>query len=405
MTVPQPKTAASTMQRKPPTGISVLVVGSGLGGLTFIIEAYRQGHDVQIIEKRPKLEDFGEAMIIQAPIHKDFKAWPGFLEKVLRHTVQPSEIHVFQHNGKSLGNFPLGTPELPSLAVNRLGMHIELAQYAKDLGIETQYSTHAAEYMETDDAGVVVLSDGRKLTADVVVAADGVGSRSWKLILDKFEKPDIGHAKEDWWWTTSADDALPFVETWSPFVKEIIKFTPGNSCIDWQLMWRNPQPKWVSPKGRVVQIGDSAHTFLPSSASGASMAMEDGFSLAACLQMAGKQEIPLANRVHNKLRFERVACAQKMGFKNRQKFHTSDSASTEENLESIGNFTGQWLLRHDPVGYAYDNFQACADHLLWGTEFKNTNLVPGHTFKQWTVTEFLEAQEQGRVIEEYGDWS
>lgn len=128
-------------------------------------------------------------MIIQAPIHKDFKAWPGFLEKVLKHTVQPSEIHVFQHNGKSLGNFLLGTPELPSLAVNRLGMHIELAQYAKDLGIETQYSTHAAEYMETDDAGVVVLSDGRKLTADVVVAADGVGSRSWKLILDKFEKP------------------------------------------------------------------------------------------------------------------------------------------------------------------------------------------------------------------------
>ncbi|KAF5853849.1 hypothetical protein GGP41_006651 [Bipolaris sorokiniana] len=149
------------MQHKPPTGISVLIVGSGLGGLTFAIEAYRQGHDVQIIEKRPKIEDF----------------------------VTPSEIHVFQHNGKSLGNFPLGTPELTSLAVNRLGMHLEFVQYAEDLGIKTQYSTHATEYTETDDAGIVILSDGRKLTTDMVVAADGVGSGSWKLILDKFEKP------------------------------------------------------------------------------------------------------------------------------------------------------------------------------------------------------------------------
>lgn len=52
------------MQHKPPTGISVLIVGSGLGGLTFAIEAYRQGHDVQIIEKRPKIEDFGKLLVV-----------------------------------------------------------------------------------------------------------------------------------------------------------------------------------------------------------------------------------------------------------------------------------------------------------------------------------------------------
>ncbi|KAJ6205812.1 hypothetical protein PSV09DRAFT_2376255 [Bipolaris maydis] len=388
-------------------------------------------------------------MVLQASTHKNLQAWPSFLEKVHKHTVQPSALHVFQHNGKCLRNFPLGIPELTSLAVNRRGMHIELKQYAEDLGIKTQYSTHATEYMETDDAGIVVLSDGRELTADMVVAADGVGSRSWKLILHKFEKPvssgyaiyrsdfptgdamknpviaehfsgaetrmelhfgpnahgvsitkcriDTGNAKEDWWWTTSASDALPFVETWAPFFKEIVKFTPNNTCIDWEL-------------GRVVQIGDSAHTFLPSSGSGASMAMEDGFSLAAYLQIAGRQDIPLATRVHNKLstkhnKFERVACAQKMGFKDRLKFHTSDLAKAEENPDSIGRFTGQWLLRHDPIQYAYDNFQACADHLLRGTEFKNSNFVPGHTFKQWTVTEFLEAQEHGKDIDDDGDWS
>jgi 2-polyprenyl-6-methoxyphenol hydroxylase-like FAD-dependent oxidoreductase len=67
-------------------------------------------------------------------------------------------------------------------------------------------------------------------------------------------------------------------------------------------MWRDPQPWWVSPIGRVVQIGDSAHPFLPTSASGETMAMEEEFSLAACLQLAGKNNACLATKVHNHMR-------------------------------------------------------------------------------------------------------
>lgn len=67
-------------------------------------------------------------------------------------------------------------------------------------------------------------------------------------------------------------------------------------------MWRNPKEKWVSSKARVVQTGDSAHTFLPTSASGATMALEDSFSLAALLHLSGKSNAPLALKVQNKLR-------------------------------------------------------------------------------------------------------
>lgn len=67
-------------------------------------------------------------------------------------------------------------------------------------------------------------------------------------------------------------------------------------------MWRNAPPTWVSPMGRVVQIGDAAHTFLPTSASGATMALEDGYSLAACLEKGGRERVALATRVHNNLR-------------------------------------------------------------------------------------------------------
>lgn len=71
-------------------------------------------------------------------------------------------------------------------------------------------------------------------------------------------------------------------------------------------MWRDAPPTWVSPNGRVVQIGDAAHTFLPTSASGATMALEDAYSLAACLQNGGKDRATWATQVHNILRYSRI---------------------------------------------------------------------------------------------------
>jgi 2-polyprenyl-6-methoxyphenol hydroxylase-like FAD-dependent oxidoreductase len=44
--------------RYPASGLDILVVGAGLGGLTFAIEAYRKDHDVRIFEKRPIRSDF-----------------------------------------------------------------------------------------------------------------------------------------------------------------------------------------------------------------------------------------------------------------------------------------------------------------------------------------------------------
>lgn len=38
---------------EPPTGISVLVVGAGVGGLMAALECRRKGHDVRIVERSP----------------------------------------------------------------------------------------------------------------------------------------------------------------------------------------------------------------------------------------------------------------------------------------------------------------------------------------------------------------
>ena len=48
------------MKRGKPTGISVLVVGGDIAGLSFAIEAFRKGHDVRVIERRGQGEYYGK---------------------------------------------------------------------------------------------------------------------------------------------------------------------------------------------------------------------------------------------------------------------------------------------------------------------------------------------------------
>jgi 2-polyprenyl-6-methoxyphenol hydroxylase-like FAD-dependent oxidoreductase len=48
------------MKREKDTGISILVVGGGIAGLTFAIEAHRKGHNVRVVERRLRGETSGK---------------------------------------------------------------------------------------------------------------------------------------------------------------------------------------------------------------------------------------------------------------------------------------------------------------------------------------------------------
>ena len=48
------------MKRGKPTGIDVLIVGGGLGGLMAAVEMVRQGHSARVLEAKPEIEGLGE---------------------------------------------------------------------------------------------------------------------------------------------------------------------------------------------------------------------------------------------------------------------------------------------------------------------------------------------------------
>ncbi|KAI0480948.1 hypothetical protein GGR56DRAFT_628276, partial [Xylariaceae sp. FL0804] len=44
----------------PPTGIDVLIVGTGLAGLTATIECVRKGHNVRVLERHSSINTAGQ---------------------------------------------------------------------------------------------------------------------------------------------------------------------------------------------------------------------------------------------------------------------------------------------------------------------------------------------------------
>ncbi|KAL2884290.1 hypothetical protein SGCOL_000231 [Colletotrichum sp. CLE4] len=339
-----------------------------------------------------------------------------------------AEFQFFKFSGEKLFGTRLGSPTLPTISVSRRDFYLLLLNYATELGIPIETGQEVQDFFETKDLGGVILTDGSKLIADIVVAADGVGSKSWGLVTGTKEKPissgfavyrasyraeealkspaiaeffkderkwtslhigpgahfftglsptefcwglthrDDDAAVEDWNRVVDSTGAIKYVKEWALIVHEVIKLTPNNQATDWKL-----------------------RSVIPSQTS--------------CLKMSGKDSAALGTKVHNKLRFERSACAQKIGFKSREVFHHTNWDEAAKNPRSIPKFTGSWLLKHDPEQYAYDNYEACAESLLQGKEFKNMNTVPGFPFKLRTVQELLAKSDKGESIDDdEGDW-
>jgi 2-polyprenyl-6-methoxyphenol hydroxylase-like FAD-dependent oxidoreductase len=154
------------------------------------------------------------------------------------------------------------------------------------------------------------------------------------------------------------------VEGWSPVVQEIVRSTPKDArLIDHKLVFRDPLPTFISPKARIVLIGDAAHPFLPTSIQGASQSIEDGVVLAACLRQAGKKNVPLAVRVHEKIRYERVHQAQATGVKTREKWHKANWDEISKTPEAVHLTREAWLLNFDAEKDVYERYDEVAASL------------------------------------------
>ena len=92
-----------------------------------------------------------------------------------------------KYDGEVLGGpFPAhDSIEMP-VPIHRAKLQRALYDYVVSLGISVTFGSRVVQYFEArhnHKAGVVTDTE-KRFEADVIVAADGVGSKSWKLIQD-----------------------------------------------------------------------------------------------------------------------------------------------------------------------------------------------------------------------------
>ncbi|KAK3349142.1 hypothetical protein B0T25DRAFT_481607 [Lasiosphaeria hispida] len=414
----------------PKTGIKVVIVGAGFGGLTAAIECHRHGHDVEIYENFPELKVLGDIISFGANGGRIFNRWSdGAIARKLRslsidlteygfriHKYDTGEVVYHQKNAPQ-------NPEAPVFNGHRGELHEVVFNYARDeLKIPIHLNQQVNEYFEEPDRAGIVLTSGEKVYGDIVIGADGVRSKARELVLGYVDKPkSSGYAvwrawfsnkdmikdprtkefvengdtfngwigpdvhflfstikggkdccwvlthrdehdiDESWSFPGNLEEVYEVLEGWDPICRAIVEKTP--SLVDWKLVYRDPLPTWVSKHARILLLGDAAHPFLPTSAQGATQAMEDGVTIAVCLKRGGKDGVPFAVKAHQEIRYDRVRAVQKTGESTRDRWHKTDWKKVAEDPESIAFRREDWIHEHDAENYAEEVFDGIVKKL------------------------------------------
>lgn len=96
---------------------------------------------------------------------------------------------------------------------------------------------------------------------------------------------------------------------------------------------------------------------------------------------------------------------KKRVFHHREKFHNTDWDEVARNPDVLSKTTADWIMRHDPEQYVYNNYNSCENHITSGASFENTNMPPGYRYKPWAVQELMETSDRHEPIVDEGDWS
>ena len=230
----------------------------------------------------------------------------------------------------------------------------------------------------------------------------------WGLNLNVPLEEDT-KAKESWHHTVTSEYVLKAMERVPDYgepMKALIRTMPEGSIVEWPLLWRNPNPCTYSEGCRVLQIGDAAHSFLPTSGNGATQAIEDAITIATCLQLAGKDNIPTAVKTHALLRGDRVSCAQLLGFHNAERFQKSDMKAVGTDPKKVNAKVPAWIWTSDPETYANEKYEEAAASLRSEDRgFMNTNIPTGYVPEKWSMESIENLHKQGKQVELSGDWS
>jgi 2-polyprenyl-6-methoxyphenol hydroxylase-like FAD-dependent oxidoreductase len=312
------------------------VVGAGIGGLAAAAGLSRAGWEVTVFERTPALE----------PVGAGISLWPNALraldflgvgDRVRAEATLGAGTGVRRPDGRWLGRSDVA-PALqarfgdPLVVLSRAELTDLLAGLLPDGALHTGTPVRQVVPARSSAAPRVVADDGEH-EVDLVVAADGIGSRTREILFPTHPGP-VYACYTTWRLIAPAPHGVTGSETWGPEGQRfaIVPMTRGrvycyatanapagvryhDDAAELRRRfgaWHEPIPQILAglapgqvlhhdvfeladalPSfcgGQVALLGDAAHAMTPELGQGGCLALEDAVTLAALVGAAGAHD-------------------------------------------------------------------------------------------------------------------
>lgn len=307
--------------------MNVLIVGGGIAGLSASLSLSQLGASIDLIERSDEVRALGSGITLIAPAMRALDGL-GALDDCLTAGYGTSEFEMLDVAGNSLMVMPLPAPRpgLPGvMGMMRPDLHRILLEHAATRGVKARTGTTIERMVDDANLVSVDFSDGSSGKYDLVVGADGLHSSvreyvcgpvapefqqqtCYRVVVRRPESVTrevafLGHERIHIGFTPIGEDLMylyclvPSERPERPDPANQLDLLTGylapfggpavdvaEQLVDGKEVSFVTLDTIVAPapwnRGRVVLVGDAAHSTTPHLAAGAAMCLEDSLALA-----------------------------------------------------------------------------------------------------------------------------
>jgi 2-polyprenyl-6-methoxyphenol hydroxylase-like FAD-dependent oxidoreductase len=346
---------------------TALVAGGGIAGTIAAIALHRAGFTPLVHEAYPEdADERGAFLTVAVNGLAALRSLGLDPAEVLAAGYPTPRLRLTNGAGRRLADLPLGGPTpdgTVTTTIKRADLYAALRAAAVQDGIDIRYGKRLVTLTEQPDGVTARFADGTEVTADLLVGADGLNSRTRNLLnpaapaprylgllnaggfttrpvaADLDRTPGLVHMTFGkrcffgWsvapdgsvWWFANPPSKRPHAgfsaDAWRAHLLDLVAGDTGPAAAviratddvlgPWNTFDLPRVPVWRT--SRSVLIGDAAHAVAPSSGQGASMALEDAVTLGRCLAAA---DVPAALADYESRRRTRVEKVVAFGRRN-----------------------------------------------------------------------------------------